>query len=262
MKYLIVLFFIYLAPSMYAQNTTDNLYKYWTYRDRLRKNFLKVGNGPGESIPMSARSIGFPYSGGDSLTSRVYWQDTDIYIGHYLSVLATETKLLLNAYNGTTDISEGQLILAQLEQSKNELYYTIQTLNRLDLWAENYLSQNLDPVSVDDVNGLIMRDDVPSDFYDQFQNDYSPIFNRDCNFVTTDSEHSRTEQYGREEQTEATLRNCGSLAARPAGYHSEYQCGNVMSIGQLTFSDNPNLKKRTIRFLRIVYKMNRPNKKG
>jgi hypothetical protein len=211
---------------------------------------------------MSARSIGFPYSGGDSLTSRVYWQDTNIYLGHYLSSLATEVRLLVNSYNSITDIEEKQIILLQLEQTKNELYFAIQTVNRLDKRAEEYLSQGSDSESDDDINGLIIRDDVVETFYLNFQNDYSPIFNRDCNFVTTDSEHSRTEQYGREEQTEATLRNCGSLAARPAGYHSEYQCGNVMSIGQLTFSDNPNLKKRTIHFLRILYKMNRPNKKG
>jgi hypothetical protein len=234
MKYLIVLLLIYLAPSIYAQNTADNLDKYWTYRDQLRKKFLKVGNGPGESLPMSARSIGFPYFGGDNLTSRVYWQDTDIYLGHYLSVLAAETKLLLNAYNGNTDISEKQLILAQLEQSKNELYYAIQTVNRLDLWAENYLSENSDALSSNDINGLILRDDVHNQFYLNFQDDHSPIFNRDCNFVTTDSGHSATQQYGRDADALGTRDNCYSPEARSAGFHSEYQCNNVMSLDQVT----------------------------
>jgi hypothetical protein len=221
----------------HGQNPEQNLEKYWQYRSRLRTNFLKIGPNAGESIPMSARSIGFPYSGGDTLSSRVYWQDTNIYLGHYLSLLATEVQLLINSYNSTTDEEEKQRILLQLEQSKNELYYALQTVNRLDRKAESYLAQSDELPSNGDLNGLIMRDDVPSDFHFKFQDDYSPIFNRDCNFVTTDSEHSRTEQYGREEQTEATLRNCGSLAARPAGYHSEYQCENVMSIGQLTFSE-------------------------
>jgi hypothetical protein len=235
--YFLSLIFLACCFQIYAQLEIDNLDKYWTYRDRLRKNFLKVGNGPGESIPMSARSIGFPYSGGDSLTSRVYWQDTDIYIGHYLSVLATEVKLLVNAYNATIEAEEKQKILFQLEQSKNELYYAIQTVNRLDRGAEKYLNGS-QIEQTGDLNGLVMRDDVHNQFYLNFQNDYSPIFNRDCNFVTTDSEHSRTEQYGREEQTEATLRNCGSLAARPAEYHSEYQCVNAISIRQVNFSEN------------------------
>ncbi len=237
--YLLSLIFLAFYFQICAQSGSDNLDKYWAYRDRLRQNFLKVGSDQGESVPMSARAIGFPYSTGDVLTSRVYWQDATIYLGHYLSVLATEIKLLLTDYNSTASIDEKQKILIQLEQSKSELYYAIQAVNRLDKGAEKYLS-GTQIEQVDDLNGLILRDDVHNQFYLNFQNDYSPIFNRDCNFVNTDSGHSETQQYGREASDEGTRDNCYSPEARSAGFHSEYQSNNVMSLDQVTslFKDN------------------------
>ncbi len=239
-KKLLLLLLWLISFKGFSQSESENLDKFWSYRDRLRKNFLKIGSEPGESTPMSARSIGFPYSNGDALTSRVYWQDATIYLGHYLSVLATEIKLLVSAYNSSTDAREKQSILSQIEQSKNELYYALQAVNRLDKRAEKYLSQSENPPATSDLNGLIMRDDIPFDFYFKFQNDYSPIFNRDCNFVNTDSGHSETQQYGREASDEGTRDNCYSPEARPAGFHSEYQCNNVMSLDQVTslFKDN------------------------
>jgi hypothetical protein len=41
-------------------------------------------------------------------------------------------------------------------------------LNRLDRRAEEYLSQGQNLESPDDLNGLLMRDDVPENFHDQF----------------------------------------------------------------------------------------------
>jgi hypothetical protein len=231
--YFLSLIFWACCFQICAQSEIDNLNKYWAYRDRLRKNFLKVGSDQGESIPMSARSIGFPYSGSDASTSRVYWQDATIYLGHYLSLMATEIKLLLNSYNTSTNSEEKQNILLQLEQSKNELYFAIQAVNRLDKGAEKYLS-GTQIEQTGDLNGLILRDDVPFDFYFKFQDDRSPIFNRNCNFVTPDSGHSQTQQYARPTQEQGTLENCYSTEARPAGFHSENQCNNVMSLDQVT----------------------------
>jgi hypothetical protein len=217
-----------------GQSPNENLEKYWQYRNRLTQNFLKVGSSAGERIPMSARSIGFPYSGSDTQTSRVYWQDATIYLGHYLSVLGSEVKLLLSSYQSSSDNIEKQILLNQLEQTKNELYYAIEAANRLDRKAEVYLAQSDQQPSPDDLNGLILRDDVHNQFYLNFLDDHSPIFNRHCNFVTTDSGHSATQQYGRDAEAQGTRDNCYSPEARPAGFHSEYQCNNVMSLDQVT----------------------------
>jgi hypothetical protein len=221
-----------------GQSPNENLEKYWQYRNRVTQNFLKVGSSAGESIPMSARSIGFPYSGSDTQTRRVYWQDATIYLGHYLSVLGSEVKLLLSSYQSSSDNIEKQILLNQLEQTKNELYYAIEAANRLDRKAEVYLAQSDQQPSPDDLNGLILRDDVPQNFFQNYIDDHSPIFNRNCNFVNTDSGHSQTQQYGRDAEAQGTRDNCYSPEARPAGFHSEYQCNNVMSLDQVTSFSN------------------------
>ncbi len=219
--------FLILFSNLFAQAQTpeENLDKYWKYRDRLRKDFLKIGNLPGESIPMSARSIGFAYSGvpananGDK-PSRIYYQDANIYLGHYLAVLATELKLLLNSYNATEDYTEQQALLEQLEATKKELYYALQTVNRLDLNAEEYLSEGVNSESPDDLNGLLMRDDVPENFHDKFVNDYSEIFQRECDFTMTHSDTKPVEVWGN--------------ATYAAGEQVPYNAGNVMSLDQVT----------------------------
>ncbi len=59
--YSILLLMLVIAIRAVCQTPDENLDKYWKYRDRLRKDFLKIGDDHGESIPMSARSIGFAY---------------------------------------------------------------------------------------------------------------------------------------------------------------------------------------------------------
>jgi hypothetical protein len=63
MKQILFAFAALLTLSSVAQTPQENLDKYWKYRDRLRKDFLKIGDDNGESIPMSARSVGFAYGG-------------------------------------------------------------------------------------------------------------------------------------------------------------------------------------------------------
>jgi hypothetical protein len=204
MRQLFLLLILFSSPFVQAQTPEENLDKYWKYRDRLRRDFLKIGNLPGESIPMSARSIGFAYSGapdnanGDK-PSRIYYQDATIYLGHYLAVLSTEAKLLLNNYNTTTDTEEQHALLEQLEATKNELYYAIQTLNRLDMSAENYLSEGENTLSPDDLNGLLMRDDENALFHLNFENDYSEIFERECDFIRTHSDTKPVAMYNDQE---------------------------------------------------------------
>ena len=227
MKNYILLLAIFCNLFSLAQTPEDNLDKYWTYRDRLRQNFLKIGTLPGDCIPMSSRAIGLAYSGvplntNGNKPSRLFYQDATIYLGHYLAVLATEWKLLENRYNATSDFTEQASILTQSSQTKNELYYAIQTVNRLDLNAERYLSQSNSPPSSQDLNGLLMRDDVLENYHDNFQNDYSEIFQRECDFIRTHSNTAPLEVWGDAENNVAP------------GEQYSYGEGNVMSLDQVT----------------------------
>ncbi len=164
----------------------ENSEKYWGYRDRLKKNFLKIGNLPGESIPMSARAIGYCYDQAPLIDgrkpSRIYYGDATIYLGHYLIVLATEYQnLMLN----------DQETLPTLV----ELYYAIAAINRLDLHAENYLSNEVNTITPDDRNGFILRDDVPLDFYTHFEGDYSQNLIRPANIIKSQSDYDPLNTY-------------------------------------------------------------------
>jgi hypothetical protein len=116
--------------KLYCQTQDENLSKYWKYRDRLRKDFTRIGSQEGNSIPICSRAIGFAYSGAplnenNEKQSRIWYQDANIYLGHYLAVLATEYKLLSNSialsdYAGTLEI-----LHEQFKATKNELYYAI-----------------------------------------------------------------------------------------------------------------------------------------
>jgi len=190
----------------------DNLPKYWAYRDRFNKDFVKIGSLSGESMLMSARSIGFAYSGADTepdgfKPSRIYFQDATIYLGHYIALLASEFRLL--SLNGE-----------DVQPTLNELRYALLALNRLDLDAEEYLSQGINSQTPDDVNGLLLRDDVGSDFYDNFQYDYSQIFDRPCDFTMTHSDFTPVVQYTGDGYT--------------AGQQLVFEPENVMSLDQIT----------------------------
>jgi hypothetical protein len=174
--------FLLLSLNASAQSDQENLDKYWSYRDRYVKNFVRVGNLNGEGVPMSSRRIGFP-SGSlatfNETASSFYWQDGTIYLGHYMQVLATEYRLLEEAGENT-------------EQTLNELYYCLTTLNRLDLKAEFYLSQGLDSQGLEDLNGFLLRDDVSYDAGQELsafcEDDYCVVFNRECNFARSNSD--------------------------------------------------------------------------
>ena len=225
MKKSIFAFLLLGVMSARAQVPQENLDKYWTYRDVLHKNFVKVGRLPGESIPASARSIGFAYSGvpvnseGEK-PSRIYYQDATIYLGHYLAVLGTECKLLLNSYSQVSETTEQQEILNQLEATKTELFYALSAVNRLDLNAEEYLSEGVDSKSPDDLNGLLLRDDVPLNFHQNFIEDFSQIFDRNFDFILTHSDYKPCEMwtYTDDEGVDHV-----------AGVQHDYNDGNVMS---------------------------------
>lgn len=130
MRCFFALLILTLQLPTLAQTPEENLSKYWNYRDRLRKNFLKIGSLPGESIPMTARRVDWAFSGQDASpwpdASAVYYSDATIYLGHYIMVLATEYKLTNDQIlAGISDDEAFDAMTNQKSQTQNELYYAI-----------------------------------------------------------------------------------------------------------------------------------------
>ncbi len=124
----------------FSQNPQTNLQKYWKYRERL-KNYVVVGNCQGCSLPAKDRS-------GDGIFE---WTDETITLGHYIGMLALEYGVLE---------SHGQ----NLQQITEELYYAVEAFNRLDDMAEYYYG------GTKSLNGFFIRDDVPTNFFDNLYN--------------------------------------------------------------------------------------------
>ncbi len=225
------IFALLLSASAYlnAQTFSQNQDKYWAYRDRMRKNFTKIGAEPGESIPISARSIGFAFDGAPATASgnkpsRIYYADATIYLGHYVSVVATEIKLLKDQIGNTNSAQALLSLNNQLLAAKNELYFSLLAINRLDFVSEYYLSEHQNTLSPDDLNGLLLRDDVPENFHEKFISDYSEIFDRSCDFIRTDSEANPLRVWSHDEN--------GALVT--AGEQLNFSNGNIMSLDQIT----------------------------
>lgn len=169
-KILVLLFILIGYFSMgQTSDSEKNLQKYWKYRERL-KNFIVVGDCQGCSIPSAQRG----YAGDINATLDEPWEgdidnvpggpedggelefgDATILLGHYLAVLATEYALMEK--NGVTD---------HMYETKREIYYALEALNRLDKKAEYWWRYYYDEDGVSanewstDLNGFFIRDDV------------------------------------------------------------------------------------------------------
>lgn len=122
-----------------------NMKKYWWYRYRLVNDFMVKGEGPGKSLPMEERDQYL-----QPIAKIAKWGDCTINLGHYIGVLATEYALLSE---------QGQ----PTDTTKQELFYAISAINRLDNNAEAYYS-SFGASQAYPLNGFFMRDDVPSSF--------------------------------------------------------------------------------------------------
>jgi hypothetical protein len=165
---------------------------------------------------MSCRSIGFAYSnvpvGADSLCpSRVYFQDATIYLGEYIAMLALEYS---NLNSVSTLNNNSQKIGENKIATLNELYFALAALNRLDDFAEFYLSQGNSEFSNPQRNGLLLRDDVLPFFHQNFQSDFSIPFNRPADLDYTDCDFRPIDEYD-------------------GGAASVFNDGNVMSLDQI-----------------------------
>jgi hypothetical protein len=179
MKSKILLFFILAnCVNIKAQNAVNNMQKYVYYKQRFLNNFIAVGNGMGESLPLDIRRMNYQTTVNNNFPVHEFGlSDASLRLGWYIAVLATEYKLLnvqgLDTY-----------------QTRKELYYALEAINRLDLNAESYFNlagdtntpnQAISPSS-DDLNGFFIRDDMPDNFID------AAYLN--CTFLSKKSEHA------------------------------------------------------------------------
>ncbi len=161
MRLLITLLLLCTIQPIFSQTPISNLAKYWQYRDRLVNQpekgipgFVVVGLGEGKSIPMGGRD---PMANCEhdwwmkrdkcplvKGKGKLQWGDGTIHLGYYISVLATELRLLKDA---------GEDVSATAE----ELYYAIMAFERLDEEAERRFGM---PGKKD---GFFIRDDVSID---------------------------------------------------------------------------------------------------
>jgi hypothetical protein len=117
------LLLLLIASTMSAQGDHRNLEKYWRYRQRLRELFVKVGPGPGESIPAAEISRYREVFGNPGVT---YGQsDGTATLGWYIAVLASEHGLLVR--NGLPTA-----------ENEEELYFALNALWRLDAQSNFY----------------------------------------------------------------------------------------------------------------------------
>jgi hypothetical protein len=175
--------FIYLSISLlysnvYSQTPSENLNKYWNYRNRLKTKFLvsknqwsmDAGRNGGINIPANAYNptdIESPLVETSGTAKSVKWGDATCSLGYYIAVLATEYRLLNNY---------GQDVIPTL----TELVYALHAIERLDWHAEGlygcgncqegYIYNNqfiYFPYTSQYgacLNGFFIRDDVSSDF--------------------------------------------------------------------------------------------------
>jgi hypothetical protein len=151
-----------------GQNEQENLKKYWNYRDKYHKQFVKIGLGDGKSI--SAANIDNNPSNLSAEYGHNAWPTTNPSFGYrkwgdamnmhgdYIAVLATQYKLLKDAGKDLTSVL-------------NELYYAIEAVNRVDATAERKIGGPAYPNN--QLNGFFVRDDVNSSFNQNWLGEFS-----------------------------------------------------------------------------------------
>jgi hypothetical protein len=120
--------------------------KYWSYRHKLKTEYLKIGAEPGHSLPAYQRNY-FQECG--DVDGNISFGDGVIDLGEYIAVLATEYKLLNDQNQDVT-------------ATANELYYALKAIGRLDGFAEVFFKPN---PGTPEYDGFFARSDVPSNMY-------------------------------------------------------------------------------------------------
>ena len=129
---------------LHSQTLEKNLERYWFYRDRLKEHFMVCddNNAQGTNLPATRRYE----QGGETI---LRWGDAETHLGMYISVLATEYKLLKDNHQ---DYSE----------TLRELRNALLAFERLDRDAEYWWRTPNHHILTPDINGFFIRDDVES----------------------------------------------------------------------------------------------------
>lgn len=160
-RYLLYMIIVLPTAIINAQTPTQNLEKYWAYRQRLtgtadKAGFVDIGLGQGQSIPALER---FPHTdcatdwymqhhscSPHEGTGRLHWSDATLYLGHYMAILALEYANLYRANQSTQVVAQ-------------ELWYALEAFERLDSLAEVTLGLE------GKKDGFFLRDDIAATFY-------------------------------------------------------------------------------------------------
>lgn len=135
-KTILILLYILHVGIFYGQTSEVDLHKkYWYYKSRFNNDFISIGTNTGQSIPFNQRGFNEDYTY-TAPTATLKTGDGTVQLGIYISVLATEYRLLKD---------KGQF--DALPRVKHELFCALNAVNRLDYFAEPIISAN--PVSVD-----------------------------------------------------------------------------------------------------------------
>lgn len=150
------------AGAQFVPNYYTNLQKYWWYRYTLVNDYMKIGEGCGESIPAIRHLDAGDFDSADAeikvITPHLHFTDATIYLGNYFLVLGTEWRILHNTHLSTA-------------RTEYELYYALKAFDRLDLVAEERCrdfaaTQDCNNISPhgNDLNGFFIRDDANESF--------------------------------------------------------------------------------------------------
>ena len=169
--------FLALGPSLPAQVNQELENKYWTYRDRYRNYFTKIGYEAGESqsaasiYQSSVQSLNYKLKNKQELATgqqntylmAVDYGDAVIDQGWYMMVLASEYWLLKNKNQMHTDAYKALC---------NELYFAIHAMERLDGIAEKIFDRTQTALNY---NGFFVRSDHQPDYLNGLNNVNVPL---------------------------------------------------------------------------------------
>jgi hypothetical protein len=213
MKRIVISLVLILSTyQVLAQSFEEDLQRrYFLSRNRLKKWFVTAdgmpGNGyPTEQIKLAQNQFDYPFdrvllkpNGIDSVITNSAWnlneeinrKNTEvtgtvigdnplIMLGEYLQVLSTE-YWLLQYYKQTNTESFAAV--------KNEIYYALLAIDRLDKSCENYFDKTI-LTSRSDINGFLRRDDSDfrkikrvNDYFGKFANMHGNIQNSNLNNI-------------------------------------------------------------------------------
>ena len=161
--FVITYFLVLESTNLKAQSTTDIALhnRYWTYRENFRKYFISIGKENGEGLPFSDIKVGLgadvipldnkgvviPNTSGGFKGMLNVGGDVTYYFAEYLGILSSEYWLLKN---------QGKSESEEMKAVKNELYFAINAIERLDKGSKKYFTQSN---VLDGIDGFFIRDD-------------------------------------------------------------------------------------------------------